>query len=220
MGILTLIISSRGLVNAVQSAFKTIFPEEAKHRPMLLAWLMPLVIIPIVSADRADGRDSSGPQQLSRRDRSARRPDDHPAQIAQQSVAFAIVWAMVLLAYWRLPTTRPALGQTALVALFAALSLGALVLSFDLFFKVERYRSLYGALGGVVFILIGTYLAAIVFYLWAQCLYALGKVDVAALEKLMLADGPGAGQAGRGCLRPGPTACSTSTAGITPPATP
>lgn len=194
VGILTLIISSRGLVNAVQSAFKTIFPEEAKHRPMLLAWLMPLVIIPI--AFLLIGLTAGIQVVLNFLGEIDLLGDQTTTLLKSLSslLAFAIVWAMVLLAYWRLPTTRPALGQTALVALFAALSLGALVLGFDLFFKVERYRSLYGALGGVVFILIGTYLAAIVFYLWAQCLYALGKVDVAALEKLMLADGPGAGK--------------------------
>ena len=44
----------------------------------------------------------------------------------------------------------------------------------------------------MVFILIGSYFASLVFYFWAQCLQALGKVDVAALEKIFLdVDSPG-----------------------------
>ncbi len=55
-----------------------------------------------------------------------------------------------------------------------------------MFFQVEKYQAVYGALGGVVFILIGAYFACMAFYFWAQFLYALSKVDVAALEKLFL----------------------------------
>lgn len=192
VGILTLIVSSRGLVNAVQSAFKAIFPEEDKHRPMLLAWLMPLVIIPIafilvgLTAGIQVVLGFLGEIEMLGGQAAAL------LKLLSSLLAFLIVWGMILLAYWRLPSNRQVFGLAALLALFATLSLALLVFGFDFFFKVERYRSLYGALGGVVFILIGTYLAASVFYLWAQCLYALGKVDVAALEKLMLADAAGA----------------------------
>jgi len=55
------------------------------------------------------------------------------------------------------------------------------------FFKLEKYHSLYGALGGVVFVLIAGYFAFLLLYLWAQALYAYGKADVTALEKLFLA---------------------------------
>jgi membrane protein len=194
VGILTLIVSSRGLVNAVQSAFKAIFPEEGMHRPMLLAWVMPLIIIPIafilvgLTAGIQVILGFLGEIEMLGGQATAM------LKLLSSLLAFVIVWGMILLAYWRLPSHRQALGLAAVLALLATLSLGVLVFGFDFFFKVERYRSLYGALGGVVFILIGTYLAAIVFYLWAQCLYALGKVDVAALEKLMLADGAGTGK--------------------------
>jgi membrane protein len=59
---------------------------------------------------------------------------------------------------------------------------------FGLFFSIAKYRAVYGALGGVVFILIGAYFACLVFYFWAQCLHAVTKVDVAALERLFLSD--------------------------------
>jgi membrane protein len=45
----------------------------------------------------------------------------------------------------------------------------------------------------VVFILIGGYFACLAFYFWAQFLYAVGKVDVAALEKLFLSGGETSG---------------------------
>lgn len=186
VGLLTLILSSRGLVSAAQSAFQAIFPEEARHRPAWLSWLLPLVIIPIafLLVGLAAGVhvvlgylahiQLLGPQTT------------QALKLVSGLTGGAIVWAMIAFAYWRLPTTRPPARLAGLLALFATLSLAGLLYGFDLFFKLERYRAVYGALGGVVFILIGTYLAAVVFYLWAQCLYALGKVDVAALEKLMV----------------------------------
>lgn len=192
VGLLTLVLSSRGLVSALQSAFKTIFPDEDKARPLLLAWIMPLVIIPIafllvvLAASIHVVLGFLGDIDLL----GARATDT--LKTLSGLFGGAIVWTMIAIAYWRLPTRRPAWRLAALLALLATLSLVILLLGFDLFFSVERYRAVYGALGGVVFILIGTYFAAVVFYLWAQCLYALDKVDVAAIEKLMLGNEEGA----------------------------
>jgi membrane protein len=97
-----------------------------------------------------------------------------------------MVWLLIFIAYWRLPRQRPPVRTTTLVALLSTLTLLALLAGFGLFFEVENYRSLYGALGGVIFVLIGAYFAWLIFYFWAQCVFALGKVDVAALEKLFL----------------------------------
>jgi membrane protein len=185
VGLLTLVLSSRGLVSAVQSAFKAIFPEEHRPRPVWLSWLLPLVIIPIafllvglaaginVVLGFLDQIDLLGAQTTL------------VLKALSTIAGGAIVWGMIAFAYWRLPTSRPEPRLAILLALFATLTLAFLIVGFDHFFKLERYRAVYGALGGVVFILIGTYLAALVFYFWAQSLYALGKVDVAALEKLM-----------------------------------
>jgi membrane protein len=192
VGLITLVLSSRGLVSALQSAFKTIFPDEDKPRPLLLAWVTPLVIIPIafllvgLAASIHIVLGFLGDIDLL----GARATDT--LKLLSGLLGGGIVWAMIAVAYWRLPTRRPAWRLAAPLALCATLSLAALLFGFDLFFSVERYRAVYGALGGVVFILIGTYFAAVVFYLWAQCLYALGKVDVAALEKLMLGADEGA----------------------------
>jgi membrane protein len=97
-----------------------------------------------------------------------------------------MIWLLVFLAYWRLPIERPKVRETAIIALLASISLFLLFALFGHFFQLEKYKSLYGALGGAVFVLIGAYFACIVFYLWAQCLFAVGKVDVEALEKLFL----------------------------------
>jgi len=61
-----------------------------------------------------------------------------------------------------------------------------LLVVFGAFFKLENFLSLYGALGSVVFVLIGAYFTFLLLYLWAQALYAFGKADIDALEKLFL----------------------------------
>ncbi len=185
VGLLTLLLSSRKLVHAVEAAFKVIFPHEAK-RKFVTTWLLPLIIIPI----------AFGLLGL--------------AGLAQSVLAFFagvelivgwqaelflilnalfmlfIVWLLAFLAYWRLPKERPPVRQTAFIALLSAISLFLLIALFRHFFHVEKYQSLYGALGGAVFVLIGAYFACMVFYLWAQCLFAVTRVDVEALEKLFL----------------------------------
>ena len=47
VGLLTLLLSSRGLVNAVQGAFSVIFPDPKKRNPVL-SWVLPLIILPLL----------------------------------------------------------------------------------------------------------------------------------------------------------------------------
>jgi membrane protein len=191
VGFLTLLLSSRGLVKAVQGAFKIIFPEEAK-RKLVTSWILPLIIIPIAfllvglaATTRGVLSFLAQPVLL-----GAGRAD--LLQVLNGLVALLAVWGLIFAAYWRLPMRRPAIRRTAATAALATLTLLALYFVFGQLFHVEKYRSVYGALGGVVFVLIGAYFACVAFYFWAQFLYALGKVDVAALERLFLA-GSGAG---------------------------
>jgi membrane protein len=187
VGLLTLVLSSRGLVNASSSAFRIIFPEGERRR-MVLSWLLPLIIIPVVFlliilAVLAQEALSflveydflSGSRGLL-------------LQAANILLSLVAVWSLIFAAYWRLPLKPPDVRLAMWLALYCTLSLAALFAGFKFFFQIERYRSLYGALGGVVFILIGAYFACLIFYFWAQCLRALGKVDLIAVEKLFLRD--------------------------------
>ncbi|MEW5769895.1 MAG: YhjD/YihY/BrkB family envelope integrity protein [Pseudomonadota bacterium] len=184
-GILTLLLSSRGLLNALQSAFRVIFPEEAK-RKFVVNWALPLLIIPLVFgivllavAAQASlsflvqvGLLGAGKTWL----------------FKTLNVGFALlaVWGLIYLAFHRLPLVRPPRRPALLVSGLATLTLAGLFLGFGQFFQVEKYQAVYGALGGVVFILIGAYFACVAFFFWAQFLYALAKVDVAALERMFL----------------------------------
>jgi cAMP-binding proteins - catabolite gene activator and regulatory subunit of cAMP-dependent protein kinases len=186
VGLVTLLLSSRGLVNAAQSAFGVIFPAEGRRRRFVTTWLLPLIIVPI----------AFGLLGLAGLVQAALSFFTHVELIAAaQGIVLKILnwlfmllvlWLLVFLAFWRLPVERPPARQSAVIALLASFSLLALFALFDHFFRLESYQSLYGALGGAVFVLIGAYFACVVFYLWAQCLFAVARVDVEALEKLFL----------------------------------
>ena len=191
VGLVTLLLSSRGLVNAVNGAFKVIFPDQAK-RNTVVSWVLPLVILPVLFL-------LMGLAALAQTTLSFLAQYDFigagNAQVLQALntlFGVAMVWALLFTAYWRLPRRHPRARDAAAFAFGATITLGLLLALFGAFFKLENYHSLYGALGGVVFVLIGGYFAFLLLYLWAQALYAYGKADITALEKLFLA-GSGAG---------------------------
>lgn len=188
VGILTLLLSSRGLLNALQSAFRVIFPDESR-RKFVVKWALPLLIIPLVfglvlvavavqaSLNFFVQADLLGVGKT--------------LALKALNVGFAMlsVWGLLYLALRRLPLAHPPRTPALVVSALATLTLGAFFFGFGHFFRVEKYQAVYGALGGVVFILIGTYFACVTFYFWAQFLYALTKVDVAALERMFLGSG-------------------------------
>jgi membrane protein len=191
VGLLTLLLSSRGLVNALQSAFSVIFPDEAK-RNFVFKWTLPLIIIPVAFvlvgltvAIQAVINFFASVELL-----GAGRT--YLFKSLNLLAAISLVWGLLYLVLRRMPLRRPPVFPTFVVSGLAMLTLGLLYFGFGHFYRVENYQAVYGALGGVVFILIGAYLACMAFYFWAQFLYALTKVDVAALEKLFL------GSAGKG----------------------
>lgn len=194
VGFLTLLLSSRGLVNAAQSAFSIIFPAEGR-RKFVASWLLPLIIIPI--AFGLLGLSVLGQAALSFFTQVELIGGLQATLLRSLNAVFMLLtlWLLVFLAYWRLPLSRPPVRHAAIISLLASISLLALSGLFGLFFQVEKYQSLYGALGGAVFVLIGAYFACMVFYLWAQCLFAVTRVDMEALEKLFLGgSGSGAGK--------------------------
>lgn len=192
VGLLTLLLSSRGLVNALQSAFRVIFPDDSK-RPFVLNWVLPLIIIPVVFGLvlLAVVAQATITYLLATDVLGAGRG----ALLKGINTLLAVlaVWGLFYAALRRLPLSAPPKVPTLVVSGLATLTLAALFFGFGLFFRVEKYQAVYGALGGVVFILIGAYFACVAFYFWAQFLYAVTKVDVAALEKLFLGgEGQGA----------------------------
>ncbi len=186
IGLLTLLLSSRGLVNSVQGAFRVIFPAPGK-RNLMVSWVLPLVILPLLLL-------LMGLSVLAQMTLNFLAANDfigvfnaHVLQGLNSLLGFALVWALVFAAYWRLPRPTPRAHVAAAFALAAVVSLGLLFTLFGNFFKLENFRSLYGAPGSVVFVLIGAFLSFLLLYLWAQALYAYGKADITALEKLFLA---------------------------------
>lgn len=192
VSLLTLVLSSRQLVNAVQSAFRVVFPADAK-RKMIVSWTLPLIIIPTLFLLVILAVLAQGALQFLARDELLGAGSAQALQVVNSLLVLAAVWGLVFAAYWRLPLRHPSARLAMLFALFATLTLALLSAAFGLFFSIEKYRAVYGALGGVVFVLIGAYFACLAFYFWAQCLYAVTKVDVAALERLFLGDDSGAG---------------------------
>ena len=194
VGLLTLLLSSRGLVNALQSAFRVIFPDGAK-RSFVFNWALPLIIIPLAFTLLGFAVATQGvinffaSVELLGAGRTAL------LKSLNLLAGIALVWGLLYLVLRRMPLRRPPRLPTFVISGLATLTLGLLYLGFGYFYRVEKYQAVYGALGGVVFILIGVYLACMAFYFWAQFLYALTKVDVAALEKLFL------GSAGQGANR-------------------
>ncbi|MES2370925.1 MAG: YhjD/YihY/BrkB family envelope integrity protein [Pseudomonadota bacterium] len=186
VGLVTLLLSSRGLVNTMQGTFSIIFPDTIR-RNMVVSWVLPLIILPVLFL-------LMGVAALAQVTLSFLAQNDFIGignalvlKALNSLFGFAMIWALLFAAYWRLPRRHPRARVAAAFALAATVSLGMLFALFGAFFKLENYHSLYGALGGVVFVLIGAYFAFLLLYLWAQALYACGKADITALEKLFLA---------------------------------
>jgi len=194
VGLVTLVLSSRGLVNTMQGAFRIIFPDRIK-RNLVVSWVLPLIILPVLFLLMGVAALAQVTLSFLAQNDFIGTGNVQILQALNSLFGFAMVWALLFTAYWRLPRRHPRARDAAVFALAATVSLGLLLMLFGAFFKLENYRSLYGALGGVVFVLIGGYFAFLLLYLWAQALFAYGKADITALEKLFLGgSGEGAGK--------------------------
>ena len=185
VGLVTLVLSSRGLVNTMQGVFRIIFPDQIKRNP-LMSWVLPLVILPVLFLLMVTAMLAQVTLNFLAQNDFIGADNALALQVLNSLFSFAMVWVLLFAAYWRLPRRHPRARVAAAFALAATVSLGLLLALFGAFFKLENYRSLYGALGGVVFVLIGAYFAFLLLYWWAQALFAYGKADVTALEKLFL----------------------------------
>ncbi len=191
VSLLTLLLSSRGLVSAVQNAFRVIFPDE-RPRGLVVSWTLPLIILPLLFLLMGLSALVQATLNFLAQNQLIGLGNAALLKSLNGLLGFVVIGALIFVSYWRLPQHHPPARAAALFALAATSSLGVLLAIFRAFFKLENYNSLYGALGGVVFVLIGAYFAFLLFYGWAQALYAYGKSDVTALEKLFLG-GSGAG---------------------------
>jgi membrane protein len=188
VGLLTLLLSSRGLVNAVQSAFNVIFPER-KKRSLVLSWVLPLIILPLLFLLMGLAVLAQITLEFLAQNNFIGAGNAQMLQTLNSLFGFSMVWALLFAAFWRLPRQHPPAASAASFALAASLSLGLLFSLFGAFFKLDTFLTLYGAPGSVVFVLIGAYLAFSLLYGWAQALYASSKADITALEKLFLSSG-------------------------------
>lgn len=188
VGLVTLLLSSRGLVDAVHGAFRVIFPAQQK-RNLVVSWVLPLIILPVLFLLMGLAALAQTTLTFLAQNDFIGTGNAEVLQALNSLFGFAVVWALLFAAYWRLPRQHPRARDAAVFSLAATVSLGLLLALFGAFFKLENYHSLYGALGGVVFVLIASYFAFHLLYLWAQALYAYGKADITALEKLFLGGG-------------------------------
>lgn len=191
VSLVTLLIASRGLLRAIQSAFVVIFPSDTRRR-IVVSTALPLLILPLAFAlVFLSALAKVALNTLAELDLLGALTS-HLLELLSVLIGFVTVWGLIFTAYWRMPLRPPSVRGAAIVAALASVSLFFLAALFGRLFRVENYQAIYGALGGVVFVLIGALAAWIIFYFWAQCLYALSKVDVVALERLFL----GASQTG------------------------
>ena len=185
VGLVTLIVSSRGLVHSVEGAFRVLFPSSGKHN-MVLSWVLPLIILPVLFLLMGLAAVAQVALNFLGQNDFIGTGNALVLQTLNALFGFAMVWMLLFAAYWRLPRQHPSARVAAVFALLATVNLALLLVLFGAFFKLENYNSLYGAVGGVVFVLIGAFFAFLLLYLWAQALYAYGKADITALEKLFL----------------------------------
>ncbi|MDP3419630.1 MAG: YhjD/YihY/BrkB family envelope integrity protein [Thiobacillus sp.] len=185
VGLVTLIVSSRGLVHSVEGAFRVLFPSQGKHN-MVLSWVLPLIILPVLFLLMGLAALAQVALNFLGQNDFIGTGNALVLQALNALFGFAMVWMLLFAAYWRLPRQHPRARVAAVFALLATVNLALLLVLFGAFFKLENYNSLYGAVGGVVFVLIGAFFAFLLLYLWAQALYAYGKADITALEKLFL----------------------------------
>ncbi|MDP3583743.1 MAG: YhjD/YihY/BrkB family envelope integrity protein [Thiobacillus sp.] len=185
VGLVTLIVSSRGLVHSVEGAFRVLFPSQGKHN-MVLSWVLPLIILPVLFLLMGLAAVAQVALNFLAQNDFIGTGNALVLQALNALFGFAMVWMLLFAAYWRLPRQHPRARVAAVFALLATVNLALLLVLFGAFFKLENYNSLYGAVGGVVFVLIGAFFAFLLLYLWAQALYAYGKADITALEKLFL----------------------------------
>ena len=183
--LLTLVMASRGLLNALQSAFRVIFA--GGQRSFWRTWLVSLLAMPLAFGLIVLAMVGQRLLLYLSRMELLGAYLTSGLNLAGDVITFLVLWLLIFAAYWRMPVPRPPARLAALLSLLCALSIIALKIGFGYFVRLDNYQAIYGTLGTVVFSLIWVYIVAVIFLAWAQALYAVGRLDVLGLEKLFMA---------------------------------
>lgn len=186
LGAFTLLLSSRGFLSTLQSAFRVIFPEPGR-RSALLSWLLPLVLLPLALALTIITVLGNSLLHFFAQPELLGAQRSLVIQWLSSAFTLMLIWLMIWLAYWKLPLRPPQPRLAGLVAALATVSTALVPFFFVHWASEEKYRALYGGPGSLIFFLVAVYFVCVAFFLWAQCLYALTKADVVGFEKLLLA---------------------------------
>jgi membrane protein len=185
VSLVTLLLASRGLFNALQSAFRVIYSEA--RRKIWASWLISLLVLPLTLLllglvalarsvlDFLASLDMLGPPWLLALDALG------------AGFSLLLIWLLLFLAYAKLPRPAPPARLAAITAGLAVLSMALLQFALGHFVKIGSYQALYGALGATVFLLIWVYFLCLTFLFWAAWQYVAERIDTLALEKLILA---------------------------------
>lgn len=189
VSILTLIWSSRGLLNSVQNSFGIIFSDFGR-RGAISSGFISLSIVPIAMLVVALSISGSY-------------INDHLGLYLTSQPLFNVLltglfhaigylfpalllWYVIFSAYYRITPQKPRLNLTLVSSGLCALSILALKHFLIDSPKIAQYDQTYGTLGNMVFVLICVYSIFVIFYLWAQFLQCAGKIDIIALEKIFI----------------------------------
>ncbi len=189
LGILLLLWSSKGLMKSIQSAFAVIFAD-SKRRGFIVSSLISLLAIPFIFL--LMGMSVVGDYLVDHFNYASL---NIPVLGDLLKLSFRLtglltpffgIWFIIFLLYFQIPLLRPGAASTLLNSFFCTLSLYALEAVLTYVVKIDKYVSLYGSLGDIVFVLLWVYLGCLIFFMWAEFLYVAGKIDVIALEKIFL----------------------------------
>ena len=187
VGLLTLLLSARGLLNAIQGALGVIFAGE-RRRHLVLSWLIPLLIVPLALALLAVAIVLNTVLEFSMAQEWLSGRNALFASVLNSGAIITILFGLVFFAYHQMPIERPPLRPTLVCAALATVSLLGLFAAMGNLLQVEQFQLVYGAIGGVIFILMAVYFAAMLFYFWAQWLRVWAQVDIWALERILIAN--------------------------------
>ncbi len=186
---LTLIWSSRGLLNSVQNSFGIIFSDFGR-RGAISSGFISLSIVPLAMLVVALAISGSY-------------INDHLDLYLTSQPFFnllltglfhairylfpaLLLWYVIFSAYYRITPKKPRFNLTLASSGLCALSILALKHFLIDSPKIAQYDQTYGTIGNMVFVLICVYSIFVIFYLWAQFLQCAGKIDIIALEKIFI----------------------------------